>query len=406
MPRYREIAPPLVSLGLGDFDAARQAATSLDERDLWRDALGLANAWHILPQLCRRIAQLQIGLAESIRLEVQKATVVSTAQSALFAKRGAAALDHLNRSGISALAFKGMGLIGNLYSSPSERMLSDIDILIQESNMPHACQVLEALGYLSVFPLSLKDWMDYLAEQCDQSTAFIVLASEEGIQLDLHWRIGATFSQLMRADEILARAQPVRLYGVQVPVAAPPDAVALTAFHAWRTMFAPKSTVKDLYDLQRWLESREDESFLDQLVEHALDCRMGVPLLGLINILSDLNSQPRAKYGQRRLTDSLTPKEQLAADRLTRLFRFQLLEGGVNMDVFALFDPIKSLRYWIHRFRKRKQYDDMILVAKTEFGYEYKPLRQRLKQLTHELTDLHKLSLTWNSWQERKGWQK
>lgn len=394
----REIARLVVPLVLGDATVAQEAAAILSAKNLWRDALGLAQDWHVLPLVRRRLAELRIKLNDDIEHDLRTTLVAFTAQSTLIAKRGALALDRLYRSGIGAAGFKGMGVIGNLYAGPSERMLSDVDLLVVESDVPSACDVLGQLGYKSLLPVSLSQWKEYLETQPDQSTAFVLLISGEGIQLDLHWRLRTTGAEVVSAADVIERAVRVPLFGLQVPVVAPLDAMTLTTFHAWRQRFAPGTTVKDLCDVQLWLEKHGEDCFLEELREHFHQSEMAVPLLGLLSLLSHYNPRSRARRGYDVLAKALAAAQRRAAERAPHLFSIQLERGALNRDVFALFNPMGSLAHAIGRLRNRKRYAELRNVWRETFDSESLRPTRRWRRLTRELTDLNKLSLYLDIW--------
>lgn len=400
LPPQREVARQVVLFVLGDPDTAVQAAASLNGLGLWRDALTLAHAWHVLPQVRRRIVELGLELDPVLQLELRSTLVAYAAQAIQIARRGAEALDALGRSGIMTAAFKGLCAIGSLYSSPAERIIGDVDVLVQESDLSGACDVLRTLGYSPLLPISLNGWKQYLKTQRDVSTAFIVLLSAEGIQLDLHWRMGAPSAELMKTTEVLGRAERVPLYGLQVPVLAPFDAIAFTTFHAWRQMFAPRTTIKDVYDLRMWFEKRGDDKFQSLLMDHARACRMATPLLGLLLVLGELDPASRAGQALPALASALDAGERSEAERVARLFRFQLLRGALNPDLLALLEPVTLMQYVLERFRNRKRYAEIRSVWRKTYLESTSP-SSRLNDLTREITDVRRLGVYWEIW--RKG---
>lgn len=388
----------MIPFVLGDVAVAQHAGSLLSNRNLWRHALGLAQDWRILPQVRRRLGELRIKLDDAVELDLRTTLVAFAAQSTLIAKRGAVALDRLYHSGIRVAAFKGMGVIGNLYASPSERMLNDVDLLVVESDIPRACEVLGHLGYTPLLPVSLNKWKEYLATQPGRNTAFVLLISEEGMQLDLHWRLGATLAEIVSVADVIQRAVRVPLYGLQVPVVAPLDAITLTTFHAWRQRFAPATTVKDLCDVQLWLEKYGDDCFLEELCEHIRAGDMAGPLLGLLSILSHYNPRSRAERARSVLANALEPAQRRAAERVPNLFSIQLERGALNGDVFALLNPVGSLAQAIGRLWNRKRYAELRTVWRQTFESESARPTRRSRRLIRELTDLDKFSAYLDIW--------
>jgi hypothetical protein len=60
----------------------------------------------------------------------------------------------LNHQNIHPVYLKGAGnLIDNLYKDKGERIMSDIDILVEEDNFMNAAEILEGIGYSNNFPV-------------------------------------------------------------------------------------------------------------------------------------------------------------------------------------------------------------------------------------------------------------
>src|SRR3989337_1641292 len=120
---------------LGDSSSAVDASDTMTRTGLWKWALGLSDLWRVIPQFRRRIRQLNVTLPPELSQNLRRASVIGTVQSVAALRRCVDILHLLEIEGIEALAFKGVGLMGNLYSSPSARMVTDVDVLIDGSNL-------------------------------------------------------------------------------------------------------------------------------------------------------------------------------------------------------------------------------------------------------------------------------
>jgi putative nucleotidyltransferase-like protein len=93
-------------------------------------------------------------------------------------------LDAFRRQGIQAVPFKGTSLSKLLYGRVADRISSDIDILVRESEFRLAREAIESLGYIASDDASRLDLHALLA-----STNEMIFRNAAGIIVELHWRV-------------------------------------------------------------------------------------------------------------------------------------------------------------------------------------------------------------------------
>jgi hypothetical protein len=118
----------------------------------------------------------------------------------------------LSCSGISVMPVKGALLQHWLYDDPTERPLTDVDLLVLPHDLEGAVDLLESAGYR---PLALP------------SFGPVVLQTPFGLALDLHPSLFDAARYRLRTEDLFARGtEDTRLYGVRVQLPAPLDVYA------------------------------------------------------------------------------------------------------------------------------------------------------------------------------------
>ena len=349
-----ELAERLATLVLGDSASAQEASRALTPADKWGDVVALADVWRVIPALRRQATALPLHLTETAERALRERSVRAAVQTTAVAYRAAVVCDALRAAAIPCAAFKGIGVIGNLYRSPAERMVNDIDLLIDPRHLESAHRVLTRLGFSPVVD-RIDAFVEYLdgrpLEGVASGNHFAVFIDADHIEVDLHWELGIRPAASFGCASIIARAESVRLYGYVVPVAVPADAILLTVHHAVRSNFVPSSTVKDLLDLAYWWEC---EGLLWQartLIERARDCGLAAPLWGLWRTLDDLDPGGAAGRALGGLVGDLSPVERRDGDHLRHLFRLQLRDGDLNTDLLQLLSRATLTRFLRRRVR-------------------------------------------------------
>jgi hypothetical protein len=120
--------------------------------------------------------------------------------------------EKLARFGISVMPVKGALLQHWLYDDPTERPLTDVDLLVLPVNLETAVDRLESAGYCS---------------RMRPSFGPVVLQTPFGLALDLHPSLFDAARYRMHTEDLFARStEDTRLYGVRVQVPSPPDVYA------------------------------------------------------------------------------------------------------------------------------------------------------------------------------------
>jgi hypothetical protein len=332
------------------------SAVFLAENGLWMPAVELACRWRVLPLFHERLDQAgqHPGPAEAAVL--RQARAAAAAQSALLTRAGAELLGRLNAHGIDAVAIKGLGHMAALGLTPARRMLSDIDLLIDGRQLPAAFDALCQWGYTPQIPGKLEEWLGLLGKRMYPTHGYIVFRDAHSNEFDVHWGLSGAVAAACTARRIIERSREFPVAGATVRAAAPSDLMMLTAHHAVREGFRPRSVVKDLCDLVCWWECAGEGWLVEESVQVALAAGLGRPQLALWQILLDFNPHSSAVRGADELKARLSQVERTRAGRLAAAFHMQLRDGTAGAVALGLSLPSLSaaFRFLRGRFLARR----------------------------------------------------
>jgi hypothetical protein len=210
-------------------------------------------------------------------------------------------------------------------------MVSDVDVIIDVADLPRTFEVLAAGGYHPPPGFRIDDfdaWATARASTPRLRAMALYLANAEGFEVDVHWQLGGNPPARMTAPAMLERSVGADLAGSPAHVVAPLDAVLLTAHHALRSWFLPRSTVKDLCDVGAWFERAPDAVPLDALASAAAEARLTASLLALVRLLP-------ADPALDALEAAAPQSDRRQAARLVKFFDHQL-RRGLNGDLLLL----------------------------------------------------------------------
>ena len=389
----RDVTTDLARFVLGDVASAREAGRRLSHRADWRRAVALAAAWRVIPVLRSRVAACDADLDSVARRELHERSVAAAVQSTTLAHRAATALAHLDRAGVAAVAFKGVALIANLYDGPGQRMVGDVDILINRSDLEAACRSLAEVGFSPVID-DLDTYVDFLDrrpyEGASSGNHFLVLKDLDGVEIDLHWRLSARPPAPMAAEHIIGRAEAATRYGHTFRVASPLDAMVLAVHHAVRANFAPDTTVKDLLDLAAWWRAQPGRWTVDDVMVQAQECELAAPLLALWGIVADFDcaAGPAPRVGE--LTAQVPARYARDAMLLREAFHLQLRHGRVNGDLLRALSPVTVARFFSRRWRNHAA--TVALSGRIEAELGLPPRRTDRERITDFIRELAHLS--------------
>jgi Uncharacterised nucleotidyltransferase len=164
---------------------------------------------------------------------------------------GAEVVAALGEAGIQTILLKGASLQRLLYDDGSPRPYGDLDLLVAPDRWHAATDVIQGLGFGHVFTET--------AETGVPGHAGLWTREEDGVSVDLHWRLLGVEVTPAEAWRVLsASTETMTLAGIDVEVLSPPANALHVALHA--AQHGPQSG-RPIADLERAVERLDDPTW-------------------------------------------------------------------------------------------------------------------------------------------------
>jgi hypothetical protein len=236
----------LMLLCAGRFEPAhRERIKHLAHQQLhWDYLLRLAQRHCVLPLLYRALQiDAESALPATVRQNLRARFHENAAHSLLLAGELARIATVLNSEGIRALAFKGPALAVLAYGDFWSRRYVDLDVIVQQSDVTRATEVLQRLGFVA--PEYLSSSHNDLLQRVQHNVA--LARANDGLTVELHWRIAARgFVILPFEKEMWKRAIEVPVCGVSVETLSREDLLIALCIHGAKHFWERLSWVCDV----------------------------------------------------------------------------------------------------------------------------------------------------------------
>lgn len=225
-----------------------QQLVSTSEDEDWDVFFDLAIEHRVLPLLHQRIQDRYADIfPEDIQADFEDEVFENGARNVTLSRALLTAIARLREHGIPALAFKGPTLATMVYGDLSQRMFSDLDILVPEAHFLEARKVLVDAGYDS-------DIRSLFLITSDQQEQALLCAlgecplhkAKRSVQIDLHQRLVAgDFVQLANPldAQIWQHPHTTQILDTDIPTLGIEDLVLYLCVHG----------TKDLWRRLGWL---------------------------------------------------------------------------------------------------------------------------------------------------------
>lgn len=214
-------------------------------------------------------AALRSGASRNVPADILRALRNSAFSSAQMAASTSScsvpALVALQSAGVSFLVIKGPSLSereGGLGSRP----YSDIDVLVRTTEFRRALAVLAAKGFREdAESRPPREYFNYLCREA------VNLRDSRGGSIDLHHRVSPwLWSSRLTFDELLRRAAPGSIAGVQVLFASDIDNLLIGALHIVSDQGAPGAALRSWRDVALLWDSLDKDEVLRRAEELSL----------------------------------------------------------------------------------------------------------------------------------------
>jgi len=245
----RTNVPPAVGQAIRSL-----AAGQLDWNLLFSDATENS----VMPLLARNLSAFADGV---VRLEQAKhladATRANAARSLILSAELIQIMDLFGKAGIRAIPYKGPVLAVQAYGDVTLREFEDLDIILRQSDMPRANEIVTNLGYRPKFPwiLSRKAASSLVPGEYNYSD------KSRRMMIELHTEL--TLRYFPVPPDIAALAEqvvPVVISSHEIWTFAPEDALPALCIHGSKDFWERVSWIADVAEMMRMYPSLDWDS--------------------------------------------------------------------------------------------------------------------------------------------------
>lgn len=225
---------------------------SLSSAD-WELVVQLAIRQDLAPLLYYRLKNIfpRINFPETLRQTLQKAYFASVLRNTRLYSELDQVVQALQQQGIPVIMLKGVDLAQNIYNNIALRSMSDIDILVRNTDLEKADEELRKIGYCrSEFKIEVV---------CAQHHHLPPFFKEGATPIEVHWHI-ERFTSFFTIDieELWKRARATTIAEREVLVLSPEDLLLHLCVHAaFNHLF--QMMLRALYDIAEVIHYYQDQ---------------------------------------------------------------------------------------------------------------------------------------------------
>jgi hypothetical protein len=260
---------------------------------------------------------------------VRDATVATASANLRRSRALGRLLAALEAARIPIIVLKGLALAELMYRDVALRPMSDVDVIVRNSDFDAAVQVLFAAGFAS-------DDFDPAIGSRGHPCHIHLRDPAEACVIELHWRLSPpTEVGQIDVDEVWSRSRPVRLAAGPARVLATEDLILSLAEHVAKHCFARGSL--GLFDIDETVRRHSNEIEWREVVERAR--RWGVARSAYVSFW--LAHVALGTPVPDEVTTALGPDD--FDSRVADLFLAELMSAAAASDVEGHFGTV---RFW------------------------------------------------------------
>jgi hypothetical protein len=226
----------------------------------WNFLLSEAAENSVTPLLARQFPAIASDLIDPAHnLRLQELARANALRSLVLVAELITIMNQFHSAGIQAIPYKGSALAAQAYGDITLREFEDLDIVLRQSDMTKANEVLVALGYRPKFPWILTSGVAAAVVPCEYNYR----DQPRRMMVDLHTeRTLRHFPVPPDIDALARRLVPVSLSGHEVLTFSPEDGLPLLCIHGSKDFWERMSWSADIAELvQAYPQLDWDRSF-------------------------------------------------------------------------------------------------------------------------------------------------
>jgi len=186
---------------------------------------------------------------------------------------------------IRAIPFKGPILAISAYNTLALRQFRDLDILVQERDVPLATKLLVSQGYelpSQLADIQEKPYLQYeqFLESSSYQRCYDFIRNDERIAVELHWGLtGKNFSYPVEFQDLWSRIQFVSLENIAVPSFSSEDLLLYLCVHGSRHCWEELKWICDIAELLHTHQGIDWKWVLEQSRVLGVERMLGLGLL-------------------------------------------------------------------------------------------------------------------------------
>lgn len=304
-----------------DTLTAERIKTLLQQDINWEYLLQTALQHRVMPLLYRSLNTTCPEAVPQATLEHLRNLFYTKAQHNLFLTSELLKILNLFEAhGISAIPFKGAILAASAYDNPALRDFRDLDILIQERDVPKATDLLISQGYQPPNQLANAQEKPYVQfkqflESAQYQGAYDFVRNDEKVAVELHWSLTKKdFPFPVDFKHLWEHIESVPLAGTTVPNFSPEDSLLFLCMHGSKHCFEELQWICDIAELLRahqginWEQVMEQSRILGSERMLLLGLLLASELLGTIlpeAVLLRMQADPVAKSLSKQVCEQI-----------------------------------------------------------------------------------------------------
>lgn len=227
-----------------------QKISQLLEHELdWDYILDEAEENSITPLVGRQLQAIpRDAVPATVTERLKNACRANTIRNLFFSAELTKILELFRSHGIRSIPYKGPVLAVQAYGDVTLREFEDLDVVLRQSDLPKAHEVMIGLGYLPKF-----DWI--LSQDATASTVpgeYNYRDEERRVMVELHteWTL-RHFPKAPNLEELLQRLVPVKLNDQEVQTFSVEDGLPILCIHGAKDFWERFSWIADISELAR-----------------------------------------------------------------------------------------------------------------------------------------------------------
>jgi len=209
----------------------------------WPDLIRAAESHGVLPLVARNLVEHRRDLSGELLRELRAAYETNLKRNLRFAAELDRIAQHLQRSQLRAIPFKGVVLAESAYHDLGLRSFSDLDFLVSPADFIRAKGVLAEIGYRP--PSEASPAVESLWLRVGYECAFDGSAGKN--LLELQWAALPYFYAVdLRADDLLARARRRSIAAREVLDLSAEDLLLMLCLHAAKHLWTRLIWLSDI----------------------------------------------------------------------------------------------------------------------------------------------------------------